>query len=336
MTRPAANPYAVGANVVSSLNSRDAAVLDYVDATGGGGSGTYKGDWQPSTAYKAHDLVTQGGILYAANADFTSGTDFTPVNWTAVSGGAFGDATATTKGVIQLAGDLGGTSSAPTVPSLASKQNTSAKGAANGYASLGANGRVPDTQLPSVISGAGGLRPAGALVEAFPIYALAANSSGVLLGQGTLKLSRGDEVVPAGTVITSISLFSNTATDALNQTHLWFALYDAADLTLKAVTVDDTTNTWLKSTKRTLNLSSPYTAPAEFVPMVGVVQVADTRTTVINAAGGGATMADAFLTLLSGAPPGGNSNGGLTTPSTAPATCTAPTAAQAPFYFFLS
>lgn len=57
------------------------------------------------------------------------------------------DATSTVKGVVQLAGDLGGTAAAPTVPGLAGKQSTSEKGQANGYAGLGAGGTVPVGQL---------------------------------------------------------------------------------------------------------------------------------------------------------------------------------------------
>ena len=104
------------------------------------------------------------------------------------------DASTAAKGLVQLAGDLGGTATAPTVPGLANKaavattitagtglsgggdlsanrtlavafgasagtvaegndsritgaEQVSNKGAANGYASLDSNGKVPDTQL---------------------------------------------------------------------------------------------------------------------------------------------------------------------------------------------
>lgn len=49
-------------------------------------------------------------------------------------------ATTTTRGLVRLAGDLGGTADSPTVPGLSSKLNTSQKGAANGVASLGSSG----------------------------------------------------------------------------------------------------------------------------------------------------------------------------------------------------
>jgi hypothetical protein len=48
-----------------------------------------------------------------------------------------GAATTVTKGVVKLAGDLGGTADLPTVPN---KLSTSLKGAANGVASLNASG----------------------------------------------------------------------------------------------------------------------------------------------------------------------------------------------------
>lgn len=49
-------------------------------------------------------------------------------------------ATASTRGLVKLSGDLGGTADSPTVPGLSSKLSASQKGAANGVASLGASG----------------------------------------------------------------------------------------------------------------------------------------------------------------------------------------------------
>lgn len=71
------------------------------------------------------------------------------------------DATSTSKGILQLAGDLGGTAAAPTVPGLATKADVSAlanyiptsqKGVASGVASLDATGKVPSAQLPAAAS----------------------------------------------------------------------------------------------------------------------------------------------------------------------------------------
>lgn len=59
------------------------------------------------------------------------------------------DATAAAKGVVRLAGDLGGTAAAPTVPGLAAKENTANKGVANGYAPLDSAAKVPAANLPT-------------------------------------------------------------------------------------------------------------------------------------------------------------------------------------------
>ena len=80
-----------------------------------------------------------------------------------VSGATIADANATTKGKIQLAGDLAGTAAEPTVPglrlkanesdvsaALALKLNTSEKGMANGIATLNSSGIIPSNQLPPV------------------------------------------------------------------------------------------------------------------------------------------------------------------------------------------
>ena len=60
------------------------------------------------------------------------------------------DANSITKGKIQLAGDLGGTAAAPTVPGLTLKLDSNQKGVANGVASLNASGIIPSSQLPPV------------------------------------------------------------------------------------------------------------------------------------------------------------------------------------------
>lgn len=57
------------------------------------------------------------------------------------------DATTGAKGIVQLAGDLAGTATSPTVPGLANKINTSEKGAANGVAQLDGSGKVSPGQL---------------------------------------------------------------------------------------------------------------------------------------------------------------------------------------------
>ena len=120
------------------------------------------------------------------------------LEWTSAAGSP--DATTSSKGIVQLAGDLGGTAASPTVPGLASKVSTSTtvsagtgltgggdlsanrtlsanfgttsgtiaqgddsritgaeqttnKGAANGYASLDSSTKVPIAQVPTGTTG---------------------------------------------------------------------------------------------------------------------------------------------------------------------------------------
>lgn len=63
---------------------------------------------------------------------------------------AASDATTTAKGIVQLAGDLGGTSDAPTVPGLANKVDTSTVGLANGIASLDSTSKLLLAQVPDL------------------------------------------------------------------------------------------------------------------------------------------------------------------------------------------
>jgi hypothetical protein len=64
------------------------------------------------------------------------------------NGASVADATTTSKGTVQLAGDLGGTAGVPTVPGLAGLTPLSHKGAAGGVATLDATTTVPTAQLP--------------------------------------------------------------------------------------------------------------------------------------------------------------------------------------------
>lgn len=81
-----------------------------------------------------------------------------------------GAATSTTRGLVKLTGDLGGSADAPTVPS---KLSTSLKGAANGVASLNADGTgllaeaIPGTVFEVVWDGSD-WSYAGAVITARP------------------------------------------------------------------------------------------------------------------------------------------------------------------------
>lgn len=108
---------------------------------------TTKGDVLVATG--ASTLVRLGvgtdGQVLTADSTQASG-----VRWGVGGGGAVADATSTTKGIIQLAGDLGGTAAAPTVPNLIGKTLYTGKGSliASSAAStpvehtIGTNGQV--------------------------------------------------------------------------------------------------------------------------------------------------------------------------------------------------
>ncbi|HTK39495.1 MAG TPA: hypothetical protein VL362_01380 [Patescibacteria group bacterium] len=100
------------------------------------------------------DTPTVPGLAskYVKPAGGIPETDLDSAVQTKLNSGSVPDATSTVKGVLQLAGDLGGTSASPTVPGLATKIDTSAIGAANGVASLDGSGKVPVAQLPAMSS----------------------------------------------------------------------------------------------------------------------------------------------------------------------------------------
>ncbi len=94
--------------VPTPINSTDAATKTYVDSA-------------------ASSKLSNITGLVAAGTNVTlsgSGTSGSPYQISATSGAVISDATSTTKGIVQLAGDLGGTAAAPTVPGLAGKANT--------------------------------------------------------------------------------------------------------------------------------------------------------------------------------------------------------------------
>jgi hypothetical protein len=66
------------------------------------------------------------------------------------SGANVPDASPVEKGKLKLSGDLAGTADFPTVPELLNKISSSQKGIANGVATLGADGKVPNSQIPAL------------------------------------------------------------------------------------------------------------------------------------------------------------------------------------------
>jgi hypothetical protein len=178
-------------------------------------------DGSVTTSKLANSSVTVGKLSAgAAIADQVLSYDGVDLAWTTPSSiGNVSDATASAKGIVQLAGDLGGTAAAPTVPGLAGKLDATQKGAANGLASLDGTGKVPAAQLPAgqtvsdaTASAKGIVQLAGDLggtAAAPTVPGLAAKAdetiqiatSGSLIGGGNLSANRtlslsGDSTTP--------------------------------------------------------------------------------------------------------------------------------------------
>ena len=86
---------------------------------------TTKGDIVAATGSGVIARVGVGADGKVLMADSTAASG---VSWQTVNPGAAPDATPTSKGIVQLAGDLGGTATSPTVPNLVSKVLYTAKG----------------------------------------------------------------------------------------------------------------------------------------------------------------------------------------------------------------
>ena len=124
---------------------------------------------------------TDGQVLVK---DTASGTGLA---WATPSTTAVSDASTSTKGIVQLAGDLAGSAAAPTVPGLASKLNSSQVGIANGVASLDATGKVPSSQLSVT----------------FPVTAVAGRTGSVTLTKTDVGLENVDNTTDANKPISS-------------------------------------------------------------------------------------------------------------------------------------
>ncbi len=99
-----------------------------------------------NTSNKSINVTTDG----ASDTKYPSVKSVKTYVDTQVAGATIADATSIVKGKILLAGDLGGTATAPTVPGLALKLDANQKGVPNGVASLNAQGIIPSSQLPPV------------------------------------------------------------------------------------------------------------------------------------------------------------------------------------------
>lgn len=170
----------------------------------------------------------------------------------------------------------------------------------------------------------GGWLPTGAIDETFPRKD---GTAALTLVSGRLALG-GGIVIPAGRTVTSITLVSQTTALSVGSNQ-WFCLVDKSMNVLRK-TADDTSTAWGASTAKTLTLSSTYTPTAAIEVYVGVVVVATTPPTLVRDTGQAAGVA-ALTPWLSGP-----STTGLTNPASLGATAAALTAADNPFYAYVS
>lgn len=143
-----------------------------------------------------------------------------------------------------------------------------------------------------------------------------------LLVSGQLWLA-GGAVIPAGKTIKSVSWITGEKALAGGENQ-WFALYRQSDLALLGVTSDDTSTAWGATTKKTLNLSTPYTARVDTPVYIGIMVKATTMPSVWTAG-----VPTAAALIRSAAPViAGASTGSLTNPASAPSTAGAITSAR--------
>ena len=170
--------------------------------------------------------------------------------------------------------------------------------------------------------------PSGVKAETYPFvraHADAVDLPNTNFTSGRLHLA-GGVVLRAGVQYSSISVITGgtAAGTPLNQ---WMCLVDTS-LNVLAKTTDDTTTAWATNTRKTLNLSTPYTPAADTPVYVGLVVVATTLPTMRGVVAGSAAMVTAH-----GAPyAAATSTTALTNPATLGATAAALTAATAQLY----
>lgn len=120
-----------------------------------------------------------------------------------------GAATASTRGLVKLAGDLGGTADTPTVPGLSSKLDSSEKGATNGVATLDSSGKLPTSQVT------------------FPVTSVASKTGDVSLAKADVGLSNVDNTSDANKPISSATQTALNAKASSVHTH---AISDVTNL----------------------------------------------------------------------------------------------------------
>ena len=153
------------------------------------------------------------------------------------------------------------------------------------------------------------LMMAGAISETIPRY-LVGNTASIVTGKEHLTAIW----LPAGATVTTIT-YRSSGTAAATSSHCWFSLRDSSRNLLGITSNDTAASPWPANTSKSLNLASPYAVTTSGWYYVGVMVSATTVPTLVGMA------TSATYQLLEPVLHGrDDTNAGLTTPATAPAT----------------
>ncbi len=166
-----------------------------------------------------------------------------------------------------------------------------------------------DPQFTSQYARPSSLMMAGAISETIPRY-LVGNTASIVTGKEHLTAIW----LPAGATVTTIT-YRSSGTAAATSSHCWFSLRNSSRNLLGITSNDTAASPWSANTSKSLNLASPYAVTTSGWYYVGVMVSATTVPTLVGMA------TSATYQLLEPVLHGrDDTNAGLTTPATAPAT----------------
>lgn len=186
---------------VNTVTPTNTVALTNKDLTGMGNTFPTLNQNTTGTASTITGSITESQVtnltadLAGKQATLVSGTTIKTINGMTVLGSGdlsvgagASDATTTSKGIIQLAGDLGGTAASPTVPGLAAKANSvdlSPVATSGSYTDLSATPTIP-TNNTQLINGAGYLT---SYTETDPVFAAALDTDSTLAANSDTKVA---------------------------------------------------------------------------------------------------------------------------------------------------